>query len=230
MDADNKISMLRDFFEQQGITQEEIARRLGVHKSYVNQLMTGNKQFGKGVAKKWSDQFGISYSWLLTGEGQMLNYQDDDRPKTAEHGSPCFDVSAIQGGTAHGTGMEQLMAKDALGMMSVPGMPVGDNIPYIQVRGSSMVNRRDPAHSIPEGAWIGIQPSQSSVIRWGEVYAVMTTDGPVVKKLMPSEREGYITCVSFNEEDGYLPYELPTNEIIQPLYKVVAVITAQRWA
>ena len=47
---------------------------------------------------------------------------------------------------------------------------------------------------------------------------------------MPSEREGYITCVSFNEEDGYLPYELPTNEIIQPLYKVVAVITAQRWA
>jgi hypothetical protein len=93
-----------------------------------------------------------------------------------------------------------------------------------------MVNRRDPAHSIPEGAWIGIQPSQSSVIRWGEVYAVMTTDGPVVKKLMPSEREGYITCVSFNEEDGYLPYELPTNEIIQPLYKVVAVITAQRWA
>ena len=72
MDASEKISKLRDFFEQQGITQEEIARQLGVHKSYVNQLMTGNKQFGKGVAKKWSDQFGLSYTWLLTGEGNML--------------------------------------------------------------------------------------------------------------------------------------------------------------
>jgi hypothetical protein len=57
----------------------------------------------------------------------------------------------------------------------------------------------------------------------------MTTDGPVVKKVMPSEREGCITCVSYNEEDGYLPYELPTSEIIQPLYHIVAVVTAKTW-
>lgn len=216
---------LREYFESQGITQQNIADRFGVSKQTINPYMTGAKPFGRKVAQKWAEEFGLSASWLLTGEGDMFGGSD----KKVD-GSPCFDLVTIQGGAGQGNGMEALTMDMSVGTMSVPGMPVGDCIPYIKVRGTSMVNRRDPAHSIPEGAWIGIQPSQSSVIRWGEVYAVMTTDGPVVKKLMPSEREGYITCVSYNEEDGFLPYELPTTEIIQPLYKVVAVITAQRWA
>lgn len=216
------------FVRTKNISQKKFETLAGLSNGYLNNLKnspTVDKL--QSILKAFPE---LNRRWLLTGKGEMLNFEDDDRPKTAEHGSPCFDFATIQGGAAHGTGMEQLTRDMSIGTMSVPGMPVSANIPYIQVRGSSMVNRRDPAHSIPEGAWIGIQPSQSSVIRWGEVYAVMTTDGPVVKKLMPSEREGYITCVSFNEEDGYLPYELPTNEIIQPLYKVVAVITAQRWA
>lgn len=215
---------LREYFDSQGITQQDIANKFGVKKQTINPYMTGAKPFGKKVAQQWADAFGLSVSWLMTGEGDMLGRSDD-----MTDGSPCFDSATIQGGAAHGTGMEQLTRDMSIGMMSVPGMPVGANIPYIQVRGSSMVNRRDPAHSIPEGAWIGIRPSQSSAIRWGEVYAIMTTDGPVVKKVMPSEHEGYITCVSYNEEDGFLPYELPTTEIIQPLYHIVAVITAKTW-
>lgn len=217
------LEKLRSFFDSQGITQQDIADRFGVSKQTINPYMTGAKPFGKKVAQRWADEFGLSASWLLTGEGEMLK-------GSAERSDVSLCFETIQGGIGHGTGAEQMTKANAVGVMAVPGVPIGEGTPYIQVRGSSMVNRRDPAHSIPEGAWIGIQPSQSSVIRWGEVYAVMTTDGPVVKKLMPSDREGYITCVSFNEEDGYLPYELPTNEIIQPLYKVVAVITAQRWA
>lgn len=220
---DDKLLKLRKYLKDKGFTQVKIAETFNVDKGYINQLLTGRKAFGKRTAQEWSDHFGLSSSWLLTGEGEMLQV-----PVGRSDVSLCFET--IQGGSGHGTGMEQMTKENAIGVMAVPGVPIGEGTPYIQVRGSSMVNRRDPAHSIPEGAWIGIQSSQSSVIRWGEVYAIMTTDGPIVKKLMPSEHEGYITCVSFNEEDGYLPYELPTVEIIQPLYKVVAVITASRWA
>lgn len=199
-----------------GTNQKGVAELLGLSAQYLSGVINGHYPY--------SDDIKIKISKL------HLNEEQEKRPAiTGNQGSPCFDLATIQGGAAHGTGMEQLMAKDAIGMMSVPGMPVGEGIPYIKVRGSSMVNRRDPAHSIPEGAWIGIRPSQSSAIRWGEVYAIMTTDGPIVKKLQPSEREGYITCVSFNEEDGYLPYELPIAEIIPPLYHIVAVITAKSW-
>jgi len=215
---------LREYFESQGITQQNIADRFGVSKQSIHPYMTGAKPFGRKVAQKWAEEFGLSASWLLTGEGDMFG----GSAKKVD-GSPCFDLVTIQGGTGHGNGMEALTMDMSIGTMSVPGIPVGEGIPYIKVRGSSMVNRRDPVHSIPEGAWIGIRPSQSSAIRWGEVYAIMTTDGAIVKKVMPGSDADHITLVSYNEEDGFLPYELPTTEIIPPLYHIVAVITAKTW-
>jgi len=68
---DRKIERLRKFFDTKGITQEQIASQLGIDKAHVNKLMTGKKQFGKQTARKWSDLYGLSYSWLLTGEGEM---------------------------------------------------------------------------------------------------------------------------------------------------------------
>lgn len=68
---DGKIEQLRKFFERKGITQEQIASQLGVDKAHINKLMTGKKAFGKQTARKWSDLYGLSYSWLLTGEGAM---------------------------------------------------------------------------------------------------------------------------------------------------------------
>lgn len=70
---DVKIERLRKFFNEKGITQEQIASQLDVDKALVNKLMTGKKAFGKQTARKWSDLYGLSYSWLLTGEGEMEN-------------------------------------------------------------------------------------------------------------------------------------------------------------
>lgn len=221
---DDKLLKLRNYLKDKGLTQVKIAEVFNVDKGYINQLLTGRKAFGKRTAQEWSDQFGLSASWLLTGEGDMFG----GSVKKVD-GSPCFDLMTIQGGAGHGNGMEALTMDMSVGTMSVPGMPVGDCIPYIKVRGTSMVNRRDPAHSIPEGAWVGVKPSRSSAIHWGEVYAIMTTDGAVVKKVMPGSDAEHIKLVSYNEEDGFLPYELPTTEIIQPLYHIVAVVTAKTW-
>ena len=222
---DDKLLKLRNYLKDKGLTQVKIAEVFNVDKGYINQLLTGRKAFGKRTAQEWSDQFGLSASWLLTGEGEMTK----ESTKTNDNSSPCFDAATIQGGAGHGTGMEQLMQGMEVGRMLVPGLKTGDGIPYIQVRGNSMVNRKDPEHSIPEGAWIGLKPSTLSVIQWGEVYAIMTTDGAIVKKLMPSEKEGCIKCVSFNEEDGFLPFDLPCTDIIPPLYNIVGVVSIKRW-
>jgi transcriptional regulator with XRE-family HTH domain len=63
---------LKEYFDAQGITQQSIATTMGVSKAYVNRLFTGKAQFGKEAAEKWSNQFGLHKSWLLTGEGPML--------------------------------------------------------------------------------------------------------------------------------------------------------------
>lgn len=78
-----KVEMLRKFFDEQGITQEQLATKLGIDKAHVNKLLTGKKEFGKQTARRWSDLFGLSYSWLLTGEGKMLsNHSDDEATAT----------------------------------------------------------------------------------------------------------------------------------------------------
>ncbi len=63
---------LKEFFKAQGLTQQNIAERLNVSQSYVGMLMSGAKAFGKNAAQTWSDEFGLSPAWLLTGEGSMV--------------------------------------------------------------------------------------------------------------------------------------------------------------
>lgn len=63
---------LKAYFKEKGITQRQLAERLGVSQPYVNALLNGEKEFGKKQAKLFGEMFGISPVWLLTGEGEML--------------------------------------------------------------------------------------------------------------------------------------------------------------
>ncbi len=79
---EEKLSSLVKFLRDTGHTQASIAAQLGVSQPYVNALLTGRKAFGKSQAKKWGDLYGISPSWLLTGEGTMV--KDASAPVYAE--------------------------------------------------------------------------------------------------------------------------------------------------
>jgi transcriptional regulator with XRE-family HTH domain len=62
---------LKIFFDELGYTQQNIADKLGVSQAAVSSQLNG-KPFGKKLAKKWGDAFGLKPNWLLTGEGEML--------------------------------------------------------------------------------------------------------------------------------------------------------------
>ena len=62
---------LKEYFGNIGLTQSEIAAKLGVSQQAVGAYLNG-QPFGKKVAQKCSDLFKIQYNWLLTGEGAML--------------------------------------------------------------------------------------------------------------------------------------------------------------
>lgn len=80
---------LKEYFFKEGITQEEIAKKLGVSQAYVSAMLNG-KPFGKTTAKKWGELFNIKPSWLLTGDGQMLL---TDQNKETEELSSSFNQS-----------------------------------------------------------------------------------------------------------------------------------------
>ena len=80
---------LRKFFESKGITQKSIADELNVAPAYINKLLTGKKAFGKKTAQRFQDLYGLSSSWLLTGEGSMLS-----ESATAPAASSSTDLSS----------------------------------------------------------------------------------------------------------------------------------------
>lgn len=66
------ITDLRSYFKERGISQKEIAEAMGVSPAYINSIFTGKRNLGKNNAEKLQEKFGLSASWLLTGEGSML--------------------------------------------------------------------------------------------------------------------------------------------------------------
>ena len=73
---------LRNYFKEKGISQVEIAEKLGVTKNTVNRYFLGYSKFGKAQAEKWHAIFGISKAFLLTGEGLIT---DEDATQYEEN-------------------------------------------------------------------------------------------------------------------------------------------------
>ena len=63
---------LGKFFIDRDLSQKEVASAMGVSTSYINAILNNRKAIGKKVAEKLSNLYGLSASWLLTGEGEML--------------------------------------------------------------------------------------------------------------------------------------------------------------
>lgn len=157
-------------------------------------------------------------------------FTQDEQPMV--NTSPYYDNATIEGGMGIGDGREMFTLDNAAGSIALPDMPTGADTPYIKVHGRSMVNPTDPEHSIPDGAMIALRPANHTAlneIHWGEVYAFLTDDGAMVKKVLPSTIEGNIVCASLNEQEGYSPFELPASKIIGGLYYVAGVVYAKRW-
>lgn len=62
---------LKEYFDKLGYTQQYVADKLGVSQAAVSALLNG-KPFGKKLATKWAEVFGLKPNWLLTGEGEMF--------------------------------------------------------------------------------------------------------------------------------------------------------------
>ena len=63
---------LKRYFDERGITQQQVADALGVSLQYVNQLLNGRKTLGKKNAERLANLYGLSKPFLLTGEGEIL--------------------------------------------------------------------------------------------------------------------------------------------------------------
>lgn len=214
---------LRYFFNDRGITQTEIASMMGVPPSYVNAILAGRKKVGKKTADKMSNLFGLSYSWLLTGEGDML--AGDAGNVNRAVGIPFVEGENVNAGALAGYG-EGLNSNDITDHISLPALAWRDGDFAVRTRGRSMIDKQHPEQNINDGAIVVLRPWREHHIQWGEIYCIATNDGYAVKRLMPGNDERHVTCVSSNENEGYMPYQVEYQDI-QGIAKVTAIINMQ---
>lgn len=138
----------------------------------------------------------LSPSWLLTGEGEMLT---DAEPGL--NTVPLIPISAV-GGILPGDGIPGVLTDECPRVLC----PEQTAEIAIDVTGESM----SPAY--PSGCRVfARRVSESSALRFGDVYILDTIDGAVIKRVMPGETPASITAASINPQ--YPPYQIPTAEI-----------------
>lgn len=150
----------------------------------------------------------------------------DNTPTEEDTGIPFYEIENFECGTPAGFS-GALEATSPNGYFNFPWVKNDGSTFCVKAHGNSMLNRDDPNHSISHGSYIALKRNEVNAIQWGEVYALATANGYIIKKLMPSEREGYVKCVSFNSEE-FPPFDLNVNEIYDYAI-VVGVATINLW-
>ena len=68
---ENKSTLLIRFFQERNISSIDIAEEIGISRQQVENLLKGRCAFREKAALAFSEHYGLSTSWLLTGEGEM---------------------------------------------------------------------------------------------------------------------------------------------------------------
>lgn len=218
------------FLEHKGLTQKDVAKILCVSEQTVNALVKGRRNFGRKSADDWQRHFGLSSTWLRTGTGPMLiDGTDVPQQNNGDSEQLTKDINLAPNvyegeyfscgfpGGESGAITRHNMEKTLI----IPGAP--KDVIYVRAHGDSMVSD-SPHQSIPDGAYVAIRKiNDREVIRWGEVYALATADGLLIKKLMPGDDRDCVRCVSHNS-DEYPEFEMRKSDI-KDIAIVVGVFT-----
>lgn len=222
-----KIDRFDNYMKYKELNDNKVTIQLGLS---VGTLGKSRKE-GRDLSDRVIEQILNFYTdldkiWFLTGEGKMLK-DDSEVPHVEESSVGIPHIEVIEAYCGPGQGFDVAVMKKECPTYNIPGMENADFT--IRAKGRSMINRDYPDRSVKEGDYIGCVKCRSGVVRYGEVYALATSEGVMVKIVKESDREGYVLLESFNKEEGFKPFYYPVVDI-HDMALVVAVASINRWA
>jgi hypothetical protein len=215
---------LLDFLKYIRIGQTAFEEKVGLTRGYISKVKKGiGPEMMTKVANTYPE---LNINWLATGEGEMLK-EDTGIPHVENVNIGVPHIESVEAYCGPGQGFDVAVMRKECPVYNIPGMEGADFT--IRAKGRSMINRDYPDRSVKEGDYIGCIRCRSGVVRYGEVYALSTSEGVMVKIVQESEREGYVLLESFNREEGFKPFYYPIVDI-HDWALVVAVASISRWA
>lgn len=164
----------------------------------------------------------LNLDWVINEKGDMLLGEKSAQPKAADFANSEVSTTVLllpmyaQGGSlndfvasAKGNDCEKVISP-------IVGVDFA-----IQVSGESM------APEYPNGSRIFIKKiNEKAFIEWGKTYVLDTCNGTVVKRIVPSEKDGCIKCLSINPDPVYAPFDVSLSDVFG-IYKVLLCMSVK---
>lgn len=186
----------------------DFAQRIGKEPTYTSQICNGIKIPSKPVLEEIIAAFpDLSRSWLYFGEGKMLQSENLESlissvPKKAT--LPLIPYDAIAG----------LPTIDNIGITFAECEQY--DVPEFMRKGATYLTRVSGDSMQPtytSGDLLACAHIRDILFfQWGKTYVLDTSQGILVKRVMPSEKEEFIKLVSDNAEK-YPPFDIPRDDI-----------------
>ena len=215
------------YLKNKGIvhTQKDVAKAMGASASNVSSALSGVESvLTDKFMSRFNEAFGDMFNeeWLLSGEGEMLKGTDASIQKSINSCAPDIPTTVLllpiyaQGGSLNDF-VASVSEYDCERVVS----PIGGVDFAMQVSGDSM------SPEYPNGSRIFIKKiNERAFIEWGKTYVLDTCNGTVIKRIVPSEREGYVRCISINPDPVYAPFEVSLSDVFG-MYKVLLCMSVK---
>lgn len=203
---------IKEIQKEFSLSTTALAKRIGMVQSTLSRQIDGDSALSVSVINAILHGFpNVSKNWLLFGEGEMMRQGNSALPLAPTTGQPYYDVDFMGGWLPTENDQTVVPYK----MVNIPGI---DKVElWCNISGHSMEPR------IMSGAFIGLHATSVEAIMYGEVYAIVTTDGQrTVKVVRRSETPGKLLLVPVNPE--YDKQEVTASSVLH-IYEVVATVT-----
>lgn len=218
---------LLEFLRFKGMGQQKFEISIGMSNGWANKV---GDSIRENTLKKISEVYPeLNIAWLKSGVGAMLNNGESEEtlytPKEEQSQINVTEESAktvlllpvsAQGGSLNDF-VVSVKENDCEKVVS----PIRGVDFAMTVSGDSM------SPEYPNGSRIFIKRiNERAFIEWGKVYVLDTCNGTVIKILVPAEKEGYVKCVSINQDPIFAPFEVALEDIYG-FYKVLICMSVK---
>lgn len=192
-------NQLRSIRKELKLTQEALARRLGIGKSALSMIETGKAALSKRNMNILAQEFNVNPEWIKEGKGDMFTAPPPGHCSATDHTdvNTAHDIPLYNTDTT--SGLAALFADSSAfkpaGCIRIPNMTRCDGAVY--VTGDGMYPMLKSGDIV-----LYKQINDPSDIFWGDMYLMsINIDGEeyvTVKFIHRSDKAGYVKLVSQN--------------------------------
>lgn len=213
MDKSERLERLVEYYGKGN--KSHFAKMLGVKAQTINTWLSRNTYDTELIFAKCDN---INASWLLTGEGNMLNEEpkNDKMPNINYEcvGTPYYNVDFIGG-------FDLIVNDQTVNPDFYINYPPynKEGVVWCNLTGHSM----EP--EISNGDIIALREVNTPIqyLPAGEIYGIVTEEYRTIKRIRLSNREGYVRLIPSNKSEEYCEQEIPISMIIH-VYAVLGSI------